>query len=233
MRPGFLLRHLAPALLIACLLLVLETTPLDTTVSAWFFDAGAGAFPLRYNSAIEIITHQWAKLLVIVVACCVIAMYALSFVLEDLKPQRRLLLFLALALTLAPLSVALFKAASVRHCPWNLQEFGGFAPHLSLFSAAPPGLPAGRCFPAGHASTGFCLMAFYFVGRAQHRPLHARLGLAGGILAGLTLGAFRIAQGAHFVSHVLWSGVVCWTVIVVLFGLTVERGSRDAAPAPS
>ena len=213
----FLLLHLGPVLAIAALLLALEATSMDATVSAWFFDPVAGAFPLRYNSFLEIVAHQWAKQLVIVVACCVIAVFLLSFVLEDLKPRRRLLLFLSLGLTLAPLAVALLKAASARHCPWSVQEYGGYALHLSLFDAVPPGLKPGHCFPAGHASTGFCLMAFYFVGRALGRARFAWLGLYSGAAAGLALGLARVAQGAHYVSAVLWSGVVCWLVILFLY----------------
>ena len=215
-RRQFFLLHLAPALPLAVLLLGLETTAIDDTITGWFFDRSAGAFPLRYNAFLEVFAHQYMKELVIVVACCVIALFLLSFVLPELKPRRRLLLFLSLSLTLAPLAVVLLKMVSVRHCPWNLVEYGGFAPHLTLFDAVPAGLSAGHCFPAGHASAGFCLMAFYFAARAFRKPRLARIALLGGIAAGLALGLGRIAQGAHFFSHVLWSGLVCWLVIVAL-----------------
>jgi membrane-associated PAP2 superfamily phosphatase len=59
-------------------------------------------------------------------------------------------------------------------------------------------------------------MAFYFAARAMRNPRLAKIALPGGIVAGLALGLGRIAQGAHFFSHVLWSGVVCWLVIVAL-----------------
>jgi membrane-associated PAP2 superfamily phosphatase len=212
----FVLRHLVPVLPFAALLLLLEKSTIDDTLSSWFFDRVAGVFPLRYNSFLEVFAHQYMKQLVIVVACCVIAMYLLSFVLAELKPQRRLLLFLSLSLTLAPLAVVLLKATSVRHCPWNLLEYGGFAPHLTLFDALPAGLTAGHCFPAGHASAGFSLMAFYFAADAFDNRRWARIGLVGGMAAGLALGLGRVAQGAHFLSHVLWSGLVCWLVIAAL-----------------
>lgn len=222
-RRHFALLHLGPALLIAVLLAVLEQTSIDDMVSGWFFDRIAAVFPLRYNSFLEVFAHQYVKQLVIVVACCVIAMYLLSFVLTELKPRRRLLLFLSLSFTLAPLAVVLLKVASVRHCPWNLLEYGGFAPHLTLFDAVPADLSPGHCFPAGHASTGFCLMAFYFAARAFDSRLWAGIGLAGSIVLGLALGLGRVAQGAHFLSHVLWSGLVCWLVIVALHYALLPR----------
>lgn len=230
-RPSFPLRHLGAALPVVALLLVLETTPIDSAISNWFFDPVAGVFPLRYNSALEVFGHQWTKQLVVVVACCVIAMYLLSFVLPQLRLQRRLLLFLSLALTLAPLAVVLLKAASVRHCPWSLKEYGGFAQHLSLFDAAPPGLTPGHCFPSGHASTGFCLLAFYFAGLALGNRRLALAGLWGGLAAGMLLGMARVAQGAHFLSHNLWSALVCWLVILAVY--LAIMGQPGNAPVPA
>jgi membrane-associated PAP2 superfamily phosphatase len=231
-RPTFLLRHLAPVPLIAAVLVMLERTPLDTIVSGWFFDHAANVFPLRYNIFLEVVMHQWAKELVIVVAVLVMVLFGMSFLAQELRRSRRVLLFLGLGLSLAPLTVALMKAGSVRHCPWNLTEYGGFAPHLTLFDAATTAVQAGHCFPAGHASTGFCLLAFYFAGRALGQPKLARAGLVLGIAGGLVLGASRILQGAHFLSHVLWSGLVCWTVIVVLFGAIVLSQPRPE-PVPA
>jgi membrane-associated PAP2 superfamily phosphatase len=226
-RARLCLRHLLSAMVIALALVALEATSLDATVSGWFYDPASGAFPLRYNAVLETVSHQWAKQLVIFIAGCAIALFLLSFVLPELGPLRRPLLFLALAMTLAPLAVALLKAASARHCPWSLLQYGGFAPHLGLFDAAPAGFEAGKCFPAGHASTGFCLMAFHFFGRALRLPRLERWGLHGGMIAGFALGLGRVAQGAHFLSHVLWAGVVCWTVIVILHA--VVRPERLAA----
>jgi len=77
-------------------------------------------------------------------------------------------------------------------------------------------MPQGQCFPAGHASTGFALMAFYFAAYRARRHALARAALSIGVLAGLLLGISRIAQGAHFVSHVLWAGLICWLVMLAL-----------------
>lgn len=228
----FLILHLGPLLGAVALLLAMERTPADSVVTGWFFDPAAGIFPLRYSTGLEVVGHQWAKLLVILVACGAIASYLLSFALERLKPRRRLLLFLALALTLAPLAVVALRAASDRHCPRDILDYGGFAPRLSLFDARPPGLEPGHCFPASHAAAGFSLMAFYFVGRALGRQRLASLGLCGGLLAGLTLGMVRVAQGVHFLSHVLWAGAICWAVILGLY-LAVMNPLRSAASVPA
>jgi len=222
----FYAAYLLPALAVAGVLLLLEKTPFDERVSGWFFDARSHEFPLRYNGFLEIVMHHWTKYLVALVGVAAAAGFAITFIVPQLKPARPLFLFMTLALALAPLTVAIFKLFSVRHCPWNLDIYGGFAPHVSLFDAYPNNVEPGRCFPAGHASTGFCLFAFHFLGRTLGHTLLARAGFALGLFAGLGLGLVRIVQGAHFLSHVLWSGVVCWVVIVMLYAKIVGADTR-------
>jgi membrane-associated PAP2 superfamily phosphatase len=230
MRPGdaatrrqFLLTHLVPLLPVAALLIVLDFTAVDDLVSGWFFDPAAMAFPLRYDAALEVMGHQWPKAVVILVECGVVGLWLLSFVVPQLEPRRRLLLYLSLGLALAPLAVVLLRNMNPRHCPWSMREYGGFAEHLALLAFTPPGTAPGHCFPAGHASTGFCLFAFYFAGRALGSPWLRRAGFWGSLLAGLALGLVRVAQGAHFLSHVLWTGVVCWGVLTLLYAAFMEQ----------
>lgn len=213
------------------LLLALEATGLDHVISNGFFDSATGRFPMRYNATFEIVTHQWAKYVVVLIACAMIAAWVLSFVLPALKERRRVLLFLSLALTLAPATVSVFKALSPRSCPYDLVEYGGSAPYLGLFEAAPPGRLPGRCFPSGHASAGFCLLAFYFAGRAAGSRRLMRAGLWTGFGAGMAFGLARVSQGAHFLSHNLWSALVCWLVILALY-LLIFGPPRSATLGP-
>jgi membrane-associated PAP2 superfamily phosphatase len=219
--------YLLPAMAFAGALLLLERTPLDEQISNWFFDSRTHEFPLRYNGFLEIVMHQWTKYLVALVAVTAVAGFAVTFIAPQLKPLRSLFLFIALALMLAPLTVAILKFFSARHCPWNLDIYGGFVPHVGLFDVFPRGTEPGHCFPAGHASTGFCLFAFHFLGRALGKPVLAGGGFALGLLAGLGLGWVRIVQGAHFLSHVLWSGLVCWIVITLLYSAVVGNTRPD------
>lgn len=220
---AFLARHLLPVVPMALLLLGMEMTTVDSAVSAVFFDPVANAFPLRHHAIAETVGHQLLKQLVVIVDCCIIGLYSLSFVLPALQVRRRLLLFLSLALTLSPLAVVFLKLLSARHCPWDLLEYGGFAPHLSLFDSIPDRYPPGHCFPGGHASGGFSLLAFYFGGYALRSAALARLGFWTGIGAGTIFGMTRVAQGAHFFSHNLWSGVICWLVILALYVAVMEE----------
>jgi len=201
----------------AAALLALEATDLDRLVQSWFFDPLIGGFPLRYNAFLEVVLHYWTKYVVALIAGLAIAGFLLSFTVAALRPHRRLLLFVSASIALSTAAVTSLKLVSGKHCPWDLEQYGGLLPYTKLLEPAPPAAAPGHCFPAGHASTGFSLLAFYFAGRARRSPRLARAGLILGLSAGLVLGFGRMLQGAHFLTHVLWSGVVCWLVILLLY----------------
>ena len=219
----------AVPLAIAALVLVLgELTDVDRAIMRLAFDPGSRSFPLRSNFWLEVVMHHWTKYAVAGLAGAAATRYVLGVAFPGLCSGRRLWLFLALALVLAPASVTLGKAASDRPCPWDIDEFGGHVRYTRLLEPPSSHIERGRCFPAGHASTGFALMAVYFVGFAARRRRAARWGLALGVGAGLVLGSGRILQGAHFLSHVLWSGLFCWTVMVVLYWMILHRSGEVA-----
>ena len=206
---------LAPAAVFVTLLL-LETTDVDRAVSHWFYDTATGTFPLRHTFLFDTVLHHWTKYVVIMIASMVIATWLLSHVLPALRAQRRRLLFLALALSVAPLTVSALKLATNRPCPWDFADYGGAIPYTHLFEKSVPHA-RGQCFPAGHASTGFALLGFFFVAHHARRRNLAHMALLLGLTGGVALGMGRVAQGAHFVSHVLWSGLVCWLVMLLLY----------------
>jgi lipid A 4'-phosphatase len=114
--------------------------------------------------------------------------------------------FLLLALALGPgviVNTAL-KDHWGRARPAQVAEFGGAA----QFTPAP--LPAQQCarncsFPAGHPAIGFYLGAFAMLADARTRR---RALAATAIVAGAAMGLARMAQGGHFLSDVVFSGLI-------------------------
>lgn len=91
--------------------------------------------------------------------------------------------------------------------PSDTQLFGG--PHVYQPVWRPSNLCDRNCsFVSGHAGTGFALMA---VGLAA-APATRRRWLRVGLVAGLAFGLARVAQGAHFASDVIFSGLTLWAV---------------------
>jgi membrane-associated PAP2 superfamily phosphatase len=61
---------------------------------------------------------------------------------------------------LGALVVGALKSISHHSCPWDLVEYGGKA--VSYPCSARPGRQrSGRCFPGGHASSGFMVMGCF------------------------------------------------------------------------
>jgi len=208
-----------------------ERTDLDRRLAHALFDAELGLFPLRHSWFLEAVMHKAAKqaTYVLVAASLYLCWQGWRGRLAWLPARNALLA--AIGMLAIPLATSTAKLLTARYCPWDLIDFGGYAPYLGLFEAAPPGLKAGQCFPAGHASTGF-LWIVWAVALKPAGPRAARAALVAGVLAGGVLGTARMLQGAHFLSHTLWTLWLAWAVSVSLavlvradLGLAARRGA--------
>ncbi len=206
----------------APILIGLEFTDLDRGFSSLFYDAAHHGFPLRENFWLEVVLHHWLKYLVIFISIMALMAWAASFRVPRLSPWRADLLYVFVAMTTAATTVSGLKALSSKHCPYDLAIYGGYAPYVRLFESAAEGVQSGHCFPGGHSATGFVLFAFYFAWRAR-RPRLAQAALLSAAASGMALGLGRVAQGAHFLSHQLWTAMICWYVVLCLYGLMLYR----------
>lgn len=106
------------------------------------------------------------------------------------------------------LAVGLLKKLTGVDCPWSIDAFGGpmpFIPMQDVVRLAFNGqFGQGRCFPAGHSTSGLFLLAWAAAFWHISRFASAWLAAAGMVL-GLSAGLVRMAQGAHFLSHVIWA----------------------------
>lgn len=167
-------------------------------------------FALRDHWFLTSVLHTGARHLawLIIVALCLAVVWPVD-VLRQLPVSRRVQL-VACALA-ASAFITLLKAGSNTSCPWDLQEFGGIARYVSHWVGwAEHDGGAGRCFPAGHATTGFAFVGGYFALR-RDLPRHANAWAGLALAAGFTLGFAQQLRGAHFMSHTLWTGWLCWT----------------------
>ncbi|MGE0022310.1 MAG: phosphatase PAP2 family protein [Hyphomicrobium sp.] len=116
--------------------------------------------------------------------------------------------------------------------PRDVVEFGGaktFTPALTPSSEC----PRNCSFVSGEASSMFAV----FFGLAMLLPQY-RLGLVvAGLATGVLAGSIRIIQGAHFMSDVLFAGIVMALTVSVLHMFFIgmwrnPRATRDTLTAP-
>ena len=138
-------------------------------------------------------------------------------------------LFLMLALLLGPgLVVNLgLKEHWGRARPSYVADFGG--PQRYTAPLAPARECDSNCaFVSGDAALGFFLMAGAFVDLRRRK-----VWLLAGLTAGGLIGFWRIAAGGHFLSDVLFAGIVVYGVCALLAKwLPVERPILDTDQAP-
>jgi membrane-associated PAP2 superfamily phosphatase len=152
-------------------------------------------------------------------------------------PRRERWLVVALA-GLALLAVNLIKNASLTSCPWDLQAFGGTADQVSHWARGLADGGPGRCFPGGHASSGFAFVALSLPwlqapdGVGERRRDVGLRWLAAALFIGLLAGAVQTARGAHFPSHTLWTLLICGSVSLAGWS-AADTIRRLAAPRRS
>lgn len=215
----FWLRHLLPALIFGLLmLLIYPYTSLDTRIADLFFDVQLHQFTFKKDPFLVVWMHVGLKWLIVTVALACLVPALLSYRLAGLKPYRLSFMWVFAGMVISTAAVAILKHYNQHGCPWDITLYGGHLPLFGLFTTAPAGVEAGRCFPAGHPSGGFALMAFYFA-FMHSKPRFSVFMLGLGLLMGLLMGLAQMIRGAHFLSHVLWSGWVVWTVLLMLYWL--------------
>ena len=218
-----------PLLIFAATIAVITWQHFDWRLAHSLYAGQGDAWPLRKAFLTETLIHKRGHDLSVAAWLAALVTWLVALKREALRPWRRPLGYLLLSVLLSTLLISWIKSWSNIDCPWDTVGLGGDRPYVSVFSIRPAGLPHGRCFPAGHASGGYAWMALYFF-FLMIRPHLRWRGLAIGVGAGLVFGIAQQIRGAHFVSHDLWTAMLCW---MVAFGLyrVFQRNNVVAGPA--
>ena len=139
-------------IVLALLLRLSRDESLDRWITGFWYDAATHHFPLQQNPLLDLLNHRLAKYVAI---------------------ARRHRAGLRGLQTQCPAGDGRASDGSGRarcrspesmshhSCPWDLVEYGGKAVSYPLFSAIPADSGPGRCFPGGHASSGFMVMGLF------------------------------------------------------------------------
>lgn len=188
----------------------------DIAVQALFHDPETNRWLVAKSEPVaRLAFYTVPKILIVIFGIACLTALILSRWLSWAARRRRALIVVILSLIAVPAVVGELKSLTNVACPANLSIFGGTIPHVRLFDSYPADerpQSIQRCFPAGHASGGFALLAMLVLFRTERSRL---LAATGALTLGSVMAGYKMAIGDHFLSHAL----VTLEIAVILIGL--------------
>ncbi len=186
--------------------------PFDLQVADLVFEPQTASWPVAHEAGwLRASFYDGPKLLLVI--------FGLALLLAVLSPRllgaqplpKATLRFLFLCMLLVPAVTGLVKSASGVSCPYAIERFGGLMPDAnSAFSVAgfANSQRSDGCWPSGHVSGAFALLGLVLLPIPRRRLVTTAI-----LFAGFSMGAYQVARGAHFVSHIAVS--LCIAIIVI------------------
>jgi membrane-associated PAP2 superfamily phosphatase len=226
-------RYWLPQLVLLGLLALAGTLPfwltdLDLRVSGRFFHPGADDPWLQAQEPLWTFLYQLAPLLSALVMVGSLMVLVIAGYSARLSRLRLYAVFVIGVSVLGPglLVNEVFKEHWGRPRPHQLSVFEGTKDYL------PPLVPGatneGKSFPCGHSSVGYALVVFVLIW-LRRRPWLAAASLGVSLVVGSLLGAGRVVAGDHFLSDVIWSGVIVYAVALGLYYFALRIPQREDA----
>lgn len=196
--------------------LLAKFLPINGRLDHWFIAPwvdSTGRFFARDNWWLTHIAHHGVKNVIIGLIVILLIQFIGSFYRISWRHYRWPSGYVLISALCTTTLVGLLKSQSGHACPWSLaqvqQHHLVWLDHLSK---------AGHCFPGGHASAGFALIALFFAYRQSH-PTKAWFYLVATLVLGFAMGWGQMMRGAHFLSHNLWTLWVAWAVNLSLYAI--------------
>lgn len=235
--------HPAPLrvlILVALLLALTSITCYQSGLDAYLarsiadLEGDAPGFAWEHDYWLDDILHEGGRSLVKRLFFINLALMLLSFFLKPMQAWRRAFIYIAMTTLLSTSLIATLKHLTTLPCPDALAGFGGTRAWVSLSRVFSPELPAGRCYPAGHASAGYAWICLAFLFPFGSRSFF--LALCPGLLLGMIFGVTQQLRGYHFLSHDILTLALCWTTSGLLASALCRRresGARMQQPGHS
>jgi len=209
-----------PLLLLAAATVYIRTTGVDVTFQERFYKDGVG-----WIGGVDGLCNfikAYGPLPGLVIAIGSLVVVIASVWIKRFVRFRFVALFFVAVMAVGPGLIVngVFKQNWGRPRPLDLQEFNRDSEFIEVWGAPSPG--SGASFPSGHAASAFFLFTPYFIFRRRDwrwATFFLMLGLGYGALTGFA----RMAQGAHFLSDVVWSaGFVYLTGLAFTYLMRVD-----------
>ena len=219
---SFMLKSFSYIFLCFLYLYLSDIYNIDLYVQNYFYDYNQKSWLIsRDNLHIRYILYYGIKYSIMIFG--ILLIFYLIYAVKNKKEPAHIkaILFVLACIIIVPTLVAWLKWLTGVPCPSHLLLYGGPLPYEGVFGFHWPGSGGDRaaCFPAGHPSGGFALLALPMV--AVRKTVTALVALA----CGLLMSFYQMAVGAHFLSHCVTTLLFSLAFINACFFLFVRFAS--------
>lgn len=201
-------------------LLLANYTNIDIIIQNHFFNFETKKWLIDRNEPIKkFIFYNFPKILFGLLILVILIFAVLGF--RKKSPffftNRHKFLLIFLGLSLIPLIAGNVKKFTNIYCPSELAIYDGNYPYVKVLEHYDENfqqIKKGKCFPAGHAVTGFALLILFF---AFEKKNHKILALFLAIISGWILGLYQMMKGAHFFSDTLTAMLLCFLLAALIY----------------
>lgn len=201
-----------------------QYTNFDLWIQHGFFDKTTQLWSItkeEHKGVLGLLLYRGYKNILIITGVVALLLWIYYTVVGKEKGLRIALIEYILSLICIPLIVSILKPITNIYCPSQLSIFNGFAPYIRIIDSYPEWFsnPHGRCFPAGHATSGFFFCILYYALQNTKYASYRWYGMYFGLIMGWIMGIYQMARGEHFISHTLATMIIALISVLLIDSL--------------
>lgn len=208
-------------ILLIAVIALFQFTELDIFVQNFFYNFETKNWIIDKDEPIlKFFFYDGIKALLILLGVAIF--FSLIFLRKKrfVQEYKKGLIIVLLSAILVPLLIGSLKAITNTPCPCNIIHFNGTYPETKVFDSYPKDFKQKskvKCWPAGHASGGFALMALFFLFKT---PKNQKRALIGALIIAWSMGIYKMLLGDHFLSHTIITMIMSWLIILIIVKFT-------------
>ena len=219
---------LITAILLIAVIALFQFTQLDISVQNFFYNFETKTWLIDKDEPIlKFFLYDGLKTALIIFAVAILFSLILFRKKAIIQKYKKGLLIVLAAAIFVPLLIGSLKAITNTPCPCNIVNFNGKYPDIKVFDSYPKDFvqtSKAKCWPAGHASGGFALMALFFLFKT---PINQKRALITGLVVGWSMGVYKMLLGDHFLSHSIITMLMAWLIILIIVKSTQFKKRQE------
>jgi membrane-associated PAP2 superfamily phosphatase len=219
---------LLTAIILIAVLALFQFSNIDILVQNFFYNFETKSWIIDKDEPIlKFFLYDGLKNALIIIAVAIL--FSLIFFRKKalIQEYKKGLIIVLLSAILVPSIIGSLKAITNTPCPCNIVDFNGTYPDIKVFDSYPKDFvqtSKAKCWPGGHASGGFALMALFFLFKT---PINKKRALIAGLVVGWSMGTYKMLLGDHFLSHTIITMIIAWLTILIIVKLTQFKQRQE------